>query len=101
MAQPLLPSAESLWLPSAHKAWKGEGGSRGQGPSGLLSHVVNKYLLNTHSKDVIEVRRRHFSKVVQRVHPGASMLGSSQLHHLPGVDSGKVCNFTGVSFPHL
>ena len=54
LSQPLLPLAESLFLPSSHKAYKMGERSRVWGPGGPLTLLVNKYLLITHVRDTVE-----------------------------------------------
>ena len=53
LSQPLLPLADSLFLPSSHKAYKRGERSRAWGPGGLLTLLVNKYLLITHVRDTV------------------------------------------------
>ena len=53
LSQPLLPLAESLFLPSSHKAYKRGERSRAWGQGGLLILLVNKYLLITHVRDTV------------------------------------------------
>jgi len=53
LSQPLLPLAESLFLPSSHKAYKRGERSRAWGQGGLLILLVNKYLLITHVRDIV------------------------------------------------
>lgn len=57
---PFSPQRSPCLLSYSHKADRG-GGSGGWGLGGLLIQLVNKYLLNIHSRDIIEHRGRQLA----------------------------------------